>query len=142
MAANSLSAIQEYVRCQIASASKMGMPQRSAQWQQMAAREQNGNAPALSAMAVNGRVQAKWEYPSAQRNSSKWPRASKMGMPQRSARWQQRMAAREQNGSAPALSVKAVNGRARAKWDVPWRDGSEWPQRNKQQSKGANSQGL
>jgi len=51
------------------------------------------------------------------------------------------MAAREQNGNAQALSAMAANGRARAKWDVPWRDGSEWPQRDKQQSKGANSQG-
>ena len=112
--------------------------------------EQNGNAPALSTMAANGRVRAKWECPSAQRDGSEWPNASKIGMPQRSARWQQ-MAAREQNGNAPALSAMAekreqngnapavsaiaANGRARTKWNVPWCNGSEWPQRNKQQSK-------
>jgi hypothetical protein len=78
MAANSLRVL-EYVRCQIASASKMGMPQRSARWQQMAACKQNGNAPALSAMAANGRGQSKWEISSAQCNSSEWSRASKMG---------------------------------------------------------------
>jgi hypothetical protein len=45
----------------------------------MAVREQNGNAPALSTMAANGRARAKWECPSAQHDSSEWPCASKMG---------------------------------------------------------------
>ena len=103
------------------------MPQRSAQWRRMAAREQNGNAPALSAMAANGCERAKWECPSNQRNGGEWLRASKMGMPQHSARWQ-RMAAHEQNGDVLALSAMAANGCTRAKWECPsaQRDGSEW----------------
>jgi len=96
----------------------------------VAARERNGLV--LSVMAANGRARAKCECPSAQRDGSEWLRASKMGIPQRSARWQ-RMAAREQNVNAPALSAMAANGCARAKWECPsaQHDGREWPRASK-----------
>jgi hypothetical protein len=60
----------------------------------MATREQNGSA-------------------SAQRDGSKWPRASKMGV--------------------PALSAMAANGHAQAKWECPraQRNSSKWPRASK-----------
>ena len=57
--------------------------------------------------------QAKWECPSARRDGSEWPRASKMGL--------------------PALSAMAANGQVQAKWEYPsaQRDGSKWPRASK-----------
>jgi hypothetical protein len=60
--------------------------------------------------AKDGCARAKWECPSAQRDGSEWLHASKMGMSQRSARWQ-RMAAREQNGSDEGIGMPRREGR-------------------------------
>ncbi len=93
--------------------------------------------------------QAKWECPSARRDGSEWPRASKMGLPvlsamaangQVQAKWEYPSAQRDGSKwprasimGVPALSAMAVDGLARAKWEYPsaQRDGSRWPRASK-----------